>query len=67
MSLIMKKNRYKVSSYFLDMFGTKENDGINSFINSWKILIYLNIYIFMKQSGGAPHHSKYPIKELNLI
>jgi len=26
--------------YILDMFGVKQNDGINCFISSWKILIF---------------------------
>ena len=52
MSLIMKKNRLKVVGYFLDMFGVNQNDGVNRFINSWKILIFCCfLNSFMKQRG----------------
>jgi len=39
LSLIMKNNILKDVGYFFGMFGANQNDGVNTFINSWKILI----------------------------
>ena len=62
MSLIMKKNRLKVVSSFLDMVVFNQNDGVKC------LFIFLeNIEnSFMKQIRGAPHHTQCHIQELNL-